>query len=123
MGSRLRIATIALGALFTLQSVGWIAQPARAAAALGMPLLDGVGRSTQVGDFAAFFLTIGLMALIGARRGYAKVLVVPAAMLAAAALGRTLAWALQDAAFAALFIAIELAAAAVLFTASRRLEA
>lgn len=44
-------------------------------------------------------------------------------MLAAAASMRTLAWALHDADFATVFIAIELAASAVLFAASRRLDA
>lgn len=123
MRSPLRTATVALGALFTLQGLGWIALPARAAAGLGMPLLDGAARSTQVGDFAAFFLTLGVTILAGVRPGSSRLLLVPAGMLAAAASMRTLAWALHDAAFATAFIAIELAAAALLFTASRRLGA
>jgi hypothetical protein len=43
-------------------------------------------------------------------------------MLAAAALVRTLAWALHGAEFAAAFIAIEVAVAALLLVAVRRLE-
>ena len=123
MGSRTRIATSVLGVLFALQGVHWIIDPARAAEGLGMPLLDGLARSTQVGDFAAFFLTLGATIVIGARPGFARLLLVPAGMLVVAASMRTLAWALHDAAFATAFIAIEIAASALLLAASRRLDA
>ena len=49
-----------LGAFFTLQGAAWIAETERAAAGLGMPLLDRLARSTQIGDLAAFFLAIGV---------------------------------------------------------------
>ena len=42
-----------LGAGFLLQGLVWIAAPRMAATNLGMPLLDGLGRSTQIGDFAS----------------------------------------------------------------------
>lgn len=118
----MRIATALLGVFFTLQGLGWLAAPRRAAAALGMPLLDGLGRSTQIGDFASFFLVAGVLMLAGSRPGGAHLLAVPGAMLAMAAVARTLAWALHGAAFAAAFVAIEVAAAALLFAASLRLE-
>ena len=57
--ARLRLAVQGLGVFFALQGVGWLVAPARLAASLGMPLLDGLGRSTQIGDFASFFLTAG----------------------------------------------------------------
>jgi hypothetical protein len=123
MASRLRTATIALGALFLLQGVAWIALPARAAQGLGMPLLDGLARSTQIGDFAAFFGTLGVTILLGARPGRARLLLVPAGMLAGAAAMRTLAWSLHGAAFATVFIAVEIAAAALLLGAAWRLDA
>lgn len=123
MRSRARILVSLLGVMFALQGVGWLALPARAAEGLGMPLLDGVGRSTQIGDFAAFFLAIGATALAGARPGRARLLLVPAGMLAAAAIARTLAWLVHGAAFAAAFVAIEVAAAALLATAATRLDA
>lgn len=116
----MRIATTLLGVFFTLQGLGWLAAPRRAAAGLGMPLLDGLGRSTQIGDFASFFLVAGVLMLAGSRPGSAHLLAVPGAMLAMAAVARTLAWALHGAAFAAAFIAIEVAAAALLFAASLR---
>lgn len=120
--SPLRIATVVLGALFALQGLGWLAAPRRAAAGLGMPLLDGLGRSTQIGDFTAFFLVAGGLMLAGSRSGRAHLLAVPGFLLAMAAVARTLAWAVHGAELAAAFIAIEAAAAALLFTAAQRLD-
>lgn len=116
----LRLVPIAVGVGFVLQGLGWIVAPERTAASLGMPLLDGLGRSTQVGDFAAFFLAAGATMLAGSRPGQSRLLFVPAGMLAAAAVVRTLAWLVHGAAFAATFIAVEVIAAAVLMTAARR---
>lgn len=123
MRAPLRIAATLLGALFALQGVLWLADPTRAAAGLGMPLLDGLARSTQVGDFAAFFLTAGATILLGSRPGWARALYFPAALIGGAAVTRTLAWALHDATFAASFILIELATGVVLLTAARSLDA
>ncbi len=118
----LRILTMVLGALFALQSLAWLLDPARVAAGLGMPLLDGLGRSTQIGDFAAFFAIAGITMILGSRPGRAPLLKVPAGLFALAAIGRTLAWALHGAAFATPFIAIELATGALLLVAARRLD-
>jgi len=54
-----------LGLMFLLIGLRWLVDPSGAAGQLGMPLLDDVGRSTQIGDFAAFFLTLGALILIG----------------------------------------------------------
>jgi hypothetical protein len=121
--SPLRILTLLVGAFFAVQGVGWLANPSGAAQGLAMPLLDGLGRSTQVGDFAAFFLAIGATTLFGARAGHAKLLLVPAGILGAAAAGRSIAWAAHGADFATVFISVEVAAAAFLAFASTRLDA
>lgn len=110
-----------LGVLFVLQGLAWLTVPARAAEGLGMVLLDGLGRSTQVGDFAAFFLTMGGTILLGSRPGYARLLFVPATMLLVAALCRALAWMLHAADFAFLFITVEILGAAILTVAANRL--
>lgn len=115
-----RLITTLLGVGFVLQGLGWLAAPERAAAGLGMPLLDGVGRSTQIGDFAAFFLTAGVTMLAGLRPGRARLLLVPAGLLASAAVGRTIAWALHGAAFATAFVAVEVGAAALLVAVARQ---
>jgi hypothetical protein len=81
----IRILTMLLGAGFFLQGLGWIVAPAHSAERLGMPLLDGLGRSSQIGDFAALFLTPGATMLVGNAAGRARLLLVPAGMLASAA--------------------------------------
>lgn len=121
--NRLRLAVAVLGGFFTLQGIGWILVPGRAAAGLGMPLLDGLGRSTQVGDFAAFFLVAGLTMLAGSRPGRAAWLRFPAALIGGAAVTRSLAWLLHGADFAALFITIEIATGVLLWRAASRLDA
>jgi len=122
MRSVLRLAVTLLGLGFVLQGLAWIADPARAAAGLGMPLLDGVGRSTQAGDFASFFLTAGVTMLVGSLPGRARLLYVPAGLIGGAAISRTLAWALHGAAFAGLFIAVEVVVGALLLAAARSLR-
>ena len=113
------IATL-LGAGFALQGVGWLIAPHRAAAGLGMAVLDGLGRSTQFGDFAAFFLTAGCTMLVGTRPGNARLLYVPAGLLGSAALGRTIAWAFHGAAFAPMFIGVEIATSLLLLAVARQ---
>ncbi len=109
------------GLMFLLIGLRWLVDPSGAAGQLGMPLLDDVGRSTQIGDFAAFFLTLGvliLLALVTSQR----IWYYPAAMLLGiAALGRLLAWAVHDAALALDLIAPEVIIAAILLLAARRL--
>ena len=119
----MRILTTLLGAGFVLQGLAWIVAPGRAAERLGMPLLDGLGRSTQVGDFAAFFLTAGVTMLAGSRPGRARLFFVPAGMLACAAVVRTLAWLVHGAAFAPAFIPVEVVVAALLFAVAARSDA
>jgi hypothetical protein len=118
MNPRLRLVVTILGVIFTMQGVGWLLAPATAAESLGMPLLDGLGRSTQVGDFAAFFLTAGITMLVGSRPGRARVLLFPAALIGGAAVTRTLAWLLQGADFATVFIAVEVLTGAILYRAA-----
>jgi len=109
-----------LGAGFALQGVGWLVAPERAAAGLGMAVLDGLGRSTQLGDFAAFFLTAGVTMLVGTRPGRGLLLYVPAGLLGSAAVGRIVAWAFHGAAFASTFIAVEVVASLLLLAVARQ---
>jgi hypothetical protein len=120
---RLRLVVAVLGAFFALQGIGWLVLPGSAAESLGMPLLDGVGRSTQIGDFASFFLTAGIAMVVGSRPGRAALLYFPAALVGGAAVTRTLAWLLHDADFAALFIVVEVLTGLVLYRAAGRLDA
>ncbi len=121
--SPLRILTALVGAFFALQGVNWLANPAAAAAGLAMPLLDGLARSTQIGDLAAFFFAIGVTAIVGSRPGRSALLLVPAGILFAAAACRAIAFAAHGAELATTFIGVEVVAGAFLAFASTRLDA
>ena len=121
--NRLRLIVTLLGAFFALQGLGFLVAPQRAVESLGMPLLDGVARSTQLGDFAAFFLVAGLGILYGSRPGNARALLFPAALIGGAAVTRTLAWLLQGADFAAMFIAVEVITGVILYRAANTIDA
>ena len=121
MNKILRVAVALPGILFVSTGLRWLIDPSTAAAPLGMSLLNGLGLSTQIGDLAAFFLTLGaciLMGLITSNR----VWYYPSIMLLGiAAMGRVIAWLLHDAALATSLILLELAIAALLTFAANRL--
>lgn len=115
----MRVVAGLVGVAMTGAALNWIVDPASAAAALEMPLVsEGPGRSTQIGDFIAFFSSVAAMIIIGVLRRSAPWLQAAALILGLAAAGRTLAWLAHGAAFAPKFIAIELAAAVVLLIAA-----
>lgn len=107
---------------FVLLGLSWWIVPDFASTQLGMGLVDGIGLSSQIGDVASFFLTLGACILIAiATRN--RFWLYPAIMLLTlATLGRLLAWAFHDAALATQMIAVEWIVLAVLFFLSRRLE-
>lgn len=88
---------------------------------LGMPLLDGLGLSTQIGDLASFFLTLGSCMLLGLVTGNQIWFYPPMMLLGFAAISRTLAWLIHDAAFPPDVIAVETVLAVLLYVASTRL--
>jgi hypothetical protein len=117
-----RIATGLIALLFLAMGVRWIVDPAGAAAGLGMELLTGLGASSQIGDFGAFFLSGGAMLAWAVRTGQAGWTYPPAIMVGAAAVMRTLAWATGNADFAAQAIVPEIIMTAI-FVGSARLRA
>ena len=116
----LRLAAGIIGAFYLIQGINWITRPAAAAEALGMPLLDGIARSTQVGDMASFFVALGTMSLLGAARMNPLWLHAAALLLGGAAVMRTLAWLFHDAAFAGVFIGVEVVSAGALVLVASR---
>ena len=114
---------VAIVALFlTISGINWIVDPAAAAAGLGMPILEGVGRSSLIGDMTAFFLTLSSCLFIALISGN-RVWFYPSIMLLGiAAVARILSWLLHDAAFAADMIAFEVIVASILLFASRKLS-
>jgi len=114
----------ALASLLLLVSgLRWLVDPAGAAQGLGMPLLEGVGLSTQIGDLTAFFVVAGGFGLLGLMRGDGSLLYTPAALVGAAALFRLLATILHDAALATQMIAVEALMLVIFVAAAQRLRA
>ncbi|MED5315182.1 MAG: hypothetical protein VYB84_04010, partial [Pseudomonadota bacterium] len=64
----LRTLTALSGLGLLVVGLGWWVHPAAAADMLGASLLDGTGRTTQIGDSGAFFVGAGSMLLWGAIR-------------------------------------------------------
>jgi hypothetical protein len=122
--NRILRALVALpGIFFVVMGLRWLVDPAGAAGDMDMELLDGIGRSTQIGDLATFFLALGMMILVGLITSQRRWFHVPALMLLGAAIFRVLAWLLHDAALAGQLIAVELVAACLLLFAASRLTA
>ena len=59
MNKVIRVIVALSGILFVIIGFRWLVDPARVAKSLGMPLLEGLGRSSQIGDFGAFFTAGG----------------------------------------------------------------
>jgi len=100
----------------------WVTNPAAAAQNLGMPLLDGIGRSTQAGDFAAFFFACSVMAFLAAWKQNPTWAYGAALLLGGAAVFRTLAWAVHGAEFATVFIAVEAVMTLMLVAAAQMMK-
>ena len=103
-----RILACVVALLLGSLALGWLFDPATAAANLGMPLLDGIGRSTQAGDLTALFVSGTALCLIGAIREETPWLYSAALALGSTALFRTTAWAFHGADLAITSIAVEL---------------
>lgn len=120
MTRALRVLVCFLAAIFIMSGIAWYVDPARAAGRLGMPLLDGVGRSSQIGDLSAFFIVMGSCLLVGVITRNRSWFYPGILLLGLAAVGRILAWLLHDAALAADLIGVELFCTVVFLYAARR---
>ena len=107
MKNVLRIVVGLIGILFFLNGLQWIISPANVAESLGLPLLEGVGLSTQIGDLGSFFITVGAMTLIGAITTTRHWFYAPSMLLLVAALYRTLSTLLYGAPFVMSAIVVE----------------
>ena len=121
MNKVLRIVVALVGLLFVMLGIRWLVDPSGSAADLGMPLLEGIGRSTQIGDLGAFFFSGGLMVVIGLITDRRSWLYAPAMLVASTALFRVIAWLAHDAGFATQQIAVEVVSSLLLIAAALRL--
>ena len=122
MKNVLRIVAGLVGILFFLNGLQWIISPANIAESLGMPLLEGVGLSTQIGDLGSFFITVGAMTLIGAISTTRHWFYAPSMLLLVAALYRTLSTLLYGAPFVMSAIVVEVSVGLFLIFAGSRIE-
>ncbi len=116
-----RILAGLVGFFFLAQGVNFLFSPEKAAKGLGMPLLEGIGRSTQVGDISGVFLTIAILCGIGIAQQSPHGPRAAGILLATIAVARILAWAVAGAAFATVPIAVEVVTAGILFFAASQL--
>lgn len=123
MSKLLRIVVSLPAILFIVMGIRWVVAPAGMAAELGMPLLEGVALSTQIGDLGSFFFAGGLFVLIGVITQRRTWFYAPAMLLGFTAIFRTLAWLLHDAAFTVDMIAVEVVLVALLLFAASRTPA
>lgn len=93
--------------LFAFVGLGWATDPASTAPTFGMPVLEGAGLSTQIGDLSAFFFTLSAMLLIGIFSQQKAWFQAAAMLLLLTAVFRTVAWAVHGASFETQSIAIE----------------
>lgn len=121
MTTVLRIFSGLFGLLFGISFLNWLLAPAAAAEMLGMPLLDGVARNTQIGDFTAFFFTLTVLIGLGIWRKQAQPLFGACLLLGSAAVFRLLSALIHDATLAPVSVGVEVVAAAVLLAYALRL--
>ena len=122
MKNVLRVIAGLVGILFFYNGLLWIISPANVAASLGMPLLEGVGLSTQIGDLGSFFITVGAMTLIGAITTTRHWFYAPSMLLLVAALYRTLSTILYGAPFVMSAIIVEISVGLFLIFAGSRID-
>jgi len=122
MKNVLRVIAGIAGTLFFLNGLQWIINPASIANSLGMPLLEGVGLSTQIGDLGSFFITVGAMTLIGAITTTRHWFYAPSMLLLVAALYRTLSTILYGAPFVMSAIVVEISIGLFLIFAGSRIS-
>ena len=110
-----RIIAGLIGALMATTAAGWLLDPETAAGSLGMSYMDGIGRSTLVGEISAFFVFLVVMCVAGAVTRVGHYLRSAGLLLLLTAVFRTTAWALHGAEFATIFIVFEILLAVLLF--------
>jgi hypothetical protein len=122
MKNVLRLIVGFIGLLFLSMGLRWLLAPAGIASELGMPLLEGVGRSTQIGDLSAFFITLGICVLIALSTRNSQWYYPAILLLALTAFGRVIAWLIHDAALPLQVIAPEIIFSVILLIAARILK-
>ena len=90
MVTLLRTLTGLSGLGLLIFGLGWWVHPAAAAEMLGATLLEGTGRTAQIGDSGAFFVGAGIMLLWGALRKMPTLLLAGGGLIGLVVPGRVL---------------------------------
>ena len=122
MKNVLRVVAGLFGVLFLINGLQWIIAPAGIAEQLGMPLLEGVGLSAQIGDMGSFLITVGVMTLIGVLTQTRHWFYAPSMLFLVAALYRTLSAVLYGEPFVMSAIIVEVVVGLFLIFAGPRIE-
>lgn len=121
MNKILRVVVALPAVAFMVMGIRWVVAPAGMAPDLGMPLLEGAGLSTQIGDLGAFFVALSCYILIGIITLKRSWLYAAALLLGLTATFRVLAWLLHGATFAGESIGVEVVVTALLLFAASRI--
>lgn len=121
MNNLIRIFVVLPALLFLFIGIRWLIDPTGAAAELGMPLLEGLGRSTQIGDLTAFFIGASVMMGLGLITANRTWFYAPAILLMLTAAFRVVAWFAHGAVLATPQIAVEVVVAGILVLAASKL--
>ena len=111
-----------IGVFMLLSAFNWLIDPSGAAEGLAMPLLEGEGGNTQIGDFTSFFFTAGLMSIIGAYRNEHIWLYTTISLLGSAAIFRISAGIFHGTEFLTSAIIFELVSSILLLISARKIK-
>jgi hypothetical protein len=107
-GKFIKFLVLVPGLLMLNNAVMFVISPAGVAGDLGMPLLEGIGLSTQLADLGAFFTFSALLIFYGVLNSKGEYLRITALLLGLAAILRVTAWGVNGAAFATELIVAEI---------------
>lgn len=120
MNNILRVIVTFPGLFFAGTGIQWLMNPEAAGATIGLPMLEGMALSSQMGDTGSFFMATGVMILLGVATLNRVWFLAPAMLVGGAAIFRIVAWSLHGAALPIEVIVFEAVIAALLVFASTK---
>jgi hypothetical protein len=105
-----------------MNAILFVVDPAKVTADLGMPLLDGLARSTQLADLGALFLFGAILIFHGVLKSEGLYLRIGSLLLGLIAVLRVVAWGVNGAELATILIITELVLVIWLLVASVYLD-
>lgn len=103
-----KIIAVIPGLSLLMNAILFVVDPAKVTADLGMPLLDGLGRSTQLADLGALFLFGAILVFYGVLKSEGLYLRIGSLLLGLIAVLRVVAWGVNGAELATILIITEL---------------